>query len=221
MKTNPPVPRAATAALLVCLLAALAACGGSKPGAAPSSAPPSTSPATSAASVPASPPPSEKAATVDSAAPGDIPDTQAFVAFRSDAGHFTLQVPEGWAQQAGTAGVTFTSTVNAISVVWKTAPAAPTAASAGAADVPQLQGTERAFQLGGVKAVTLPAGGAVEITYQANGAPNPVTGKQYRMDVQRFELYRGGTQVVLTLSSPVGADNVDPWAKVSRSFAWL
>jgi hypothetical protein len=162
---------------------------------------------------------SEQPLPADSAVPGDIPDTTQFVTYRSDAGHFNIRYPEGWAQQAGPSSVTFTGTLNTISVAWMPAATAPTVA--GAQELAQLQQTERAFAPGKVSAVNLPAGPAVEITYQANSEPNAVTGKQYRLDVQRFELWKAGTEVVLTLSSPAGADNVDPWTVVSKSFTWL
>jgi hypothetical protein len=80
--------------------------------------------------------------------------------------------------------------------------------------------SERAFQLQGVKSVSLPGGSAVLLTFQENSRANAVTGKQYRLDVQRFEFFSNGTEAVLTLSSPVGADNVDPWRLISESFAW-
>jgi hypothetical protein len=66
----------------------------------------------------------------------------------------------------------------------------------------------------------LSAGPAVLITYEANSQPNAVTGKQYRLVVERFELFKNGTEGVISLSSPVGADNVDPWRTVSESFKW-
>jgi hypothetical protein len=47
-----------------------------------------------------------------------------------------------------------------------------------------------------------------------------VTGQQYRLDVQRYSLYRHGTEVAIGLRSPVGADNVDPWHIVTQSFTW-
>jgi hypothetical protein len=53
-----------------------------------------------------------------------------------------------------------------------------------------------------------------------NSAPNAVTGKQYRDDVLRYELFRGGEELVLTLTSPVGSDNVDPWRVVTQSLRW-
>ena len=63
-------------------------------------------------------------------------------------------------------------------------------------------------------------GPAVLIEYQANSDPNPVTGKQYRLDVLRYELYKSGSEVAITLLSPVGSDNVDPWRIITESYAW-
>ena len=68
--------------------------------------------------------------------------------------------------------------------------------------------------------VTRKSGKAVLIKYRADSTPDAVTGKVRRLDVERYELWRNGTQAVLTLSGPQGADNVDPWRIVTDSFAW-
>jgi hypothetical protein len=132
--------------------------------------------------------------------------------------------------------VTFTDKLNSVSATWFKTSQAPTKASATTRDVPELKRTQRAFRLGHVItcaptctipystapiSVTLPAGNAIVITYQANSAPNPVTGKQYRDEVLRFEFFKNGHEVALTLSGPLGSDNVDPWTLVSQSFRWL
>jgi hypothetical protein len=204
-------------AALVVLLAACAKAAPQPAGTTPSSPTPAAG-NTVAAPVAS---PTEKPAPVDSAVPGDIPDTTQFVTHRSDAGQFTIKAPEGWAEQSGVTSVSYTGTVNSIAVAWMPTPAAPTTQSATSRDVAALGQSERGFQLGRVATVALPAGPAIEITYQANSSPNPVTGKQYRLDVVRYELWKSGTEAVITLSSPAGADNVDPWATVSKSFAWL
>lgn len=64
------------------------------------------------------------------------------------------------------------------------------------------------------------AGSAVLITYRADSAPNSVTGKVVSQDVQRYEFFNNGKTVTLTLSAPVGSDNVDPWRTVTDSFRW-
>jgi hypothetical protein len=165
------------------------------------------------------PVPSEGPVPAENNPPGDIPDDTAFVPYRA-AGGFKFVVPEGWARTSTHSTVTFSDKLNSISAGWFSASSAPTVSSARQTDVPDLQKTERAFRLQNVTSVSLPSGAAVLIVFQENSAPNKVTGKQYRLDVQRFELYHGGTEAVLTLSSPVGADNVDPWRIVSESLAW-
>jgi hypothetical protein len=152
--------------------------------------------------------------------PGDIPDNTVFVPYTSRSGGFAIEVPEGWARSSTGSGVRFTSTLNGIAVSWSPAVSAPTTTSARSLDVPALQRSEAAFRLQDIRAVALPTGPAVLITYQENSAPNRVTGKQYRLVVERFELFKNGMEAVLTLSSPVGADNVDPWRIVSESFRW-
>jgi hypothetical protein len=48
-----------------------------------------------------------------------------------------------------------------------------------------------------------------------------VTGKVFRDAVERYEFYRNGTETVVILAGPTGADNVDPWRTVTNSFRWL
>ncbi len=48
-----------------------------------------------------------------------------------------------------------------------------------------------------------------------------LTGRQYRLVIERFEFFKNGRPAVLTLSSAVGSDNVDPWRIVSESFRWV
>jgi hypothetical protein len=152
--------------------------------------------------------------------PGDIPDNTVYVTFRSSGGRFAVKVPEGWARATHPAEVSFASALNSITLGWTAMSSAPTVATAKSVDVPALQTTQPAFQLQSVTQVHLSGGTAIEIVYQVNSKPNAVTGKQYRLVVERFELFKNGREDVLSLSSPVGADNVDPWRIVSESFRW-
>ncbi|MGW7755716.1 hypothetical protein ACWGK6_30135 [Streptomyces violaceusniger] len=45
-------------------------------------------------------------------------------------------------------------------------------------------------------------------------------GKSVRDSVERYVFFHYGRQVVLTLTGPTGADNVDPWRIVSDSLRW-
>jgi hypothetical protein len=159
---------------------------------------------------------SESPVPVESNPPGDIPDNTVFVPYHSAKGGWTVTVPEGWSRTTTGTTVTFTDKLNTVQVGAR--PGTPvTLASAKKTDVPILASSTRAFKLTSVTEVTLPAGPAVLISYQANSDPNAVTGKQYRLDVLRYELFHAGTRTTLTLLSPVGADNVDPWRIVTQS----
>jgi hypothetical protein len=200
---------AASAAAITVILA-----GCSTSGSAATSA---TSATNSSASGPAA---SQAPLPAESNPPGDIPDTTVYVPYRSAKGHVAIKVPEGWARQNTAASSTFTSNLNSISVAWQPMTSAPTMSTARSVTVPHLSHAALAFRLQSVKAVTLPGGPAVEIVYEVNSPPNAVTGRQYRLVIERFEFYKNGRSAVLSLSSTVGSDNVDPWRIVSDSFRW-
>jgi hypothetical protein len=151
---------------------------------------------------------------------GDIPDNQVFVPYRPPGGRFTVKVPEGWArvQQGGT--VTFTDKLNTIRMETRPAPAAPTVASARQAELPAIRSASRRYEPGEVTQVRRAAGGVVLVTYKADAAADPVTGKVVHDAVERYEYWQGGTEAILTLAGPVGADNIDPWRIVTDSFRW-
>ncbi len=203
----------------------LTACGKAQTSASSTQPPsnPATSrpPVTNSSSPTQKPVPSEKPVPTESSPPGDIPDSIAFVPYTSKDGGFKITTPEGWARTAKKGSVIFTDKLNTVELTWGPASAAPTVKTATADEVPVLQSSVRAFTLGSVKNAPLPAGPAVLISYQANSEPNAVTAKQYRQDVLRYELFHNGTQVNLTLLSPVGADNVAPWRIVTESLAWV
>jgi hypothetical protein len=201
----------------------LSACAGSQLTANPTttSSPAPTDTGASPTATTESPVPSEKPVPTEDSPPGDIPDNIAFVPYRSRTGAFSITTPEGWSRTTSRDSVTFTDKLNTVEVSWAAAASAPSVKSATADEVPALEQTVRAFSLVSVKGTTLPAGPSVLISYQANSDPNRVTGKQYRQDVLRYELFHRGTQVDLTLLSPVGADNVDPWRIVTESLRWM
>jgi hypothetical protein len=65
--------------------------------------------------------------------------------------------------------------------------------------------------------VTLGGGPAVLTIYETTSSADPVTGRRYRLTVDRFTFVHTTRVLVLSLSSPVGADNVDPWRIISQS----
>ena len=156
----------------------------------------------------------------DAAPPGDIPDNQGFVTYSPPDSVYTVKVPEGWARTDAPTEVNFTDKLNGIDVRVVDAVSAPSVESAKADEVPKLAAATACFELKTVAAITRKAGPAVVITYRDDSAPDPVTGRVVRDDVERYEFWRNGKQATLTLSAPAGSDNVDPWRTVTDSFTW-
>ena len=225
MRTTPGWSRILAAVVAVGLAGVACAKGasGASPTTAPTTGSTSAPPTTGATSQPSSGPSpvhTESPVPVESNPPGDIPDSTVYVAYRSAGGHFQIKVPEGWSRRTASSSVSFASKLNSVTVTWGKSSTAGNPSSVKRHEVPKLASTERAFQLQSVKQVSLPGGRAVLVQFRANSAPNSVTGKQYRLVVLRFDFFRNGVEASLDLSSPVGADNVDPWRIVSESFRW-
>jgi hypothetical protein len=152
--------------------------------------------------------------------PGDIPDSQAFVKYTNTAGGYQLEVPEGWARTENGADVTFVSKFDGVKVHVTSATSAPTAARAQANEVKQLQSQSHAVTISGVSEVNLPAGKVVVIKYTSNSDADPVTNKRLRLDNQTYLYYRNGKEAQLTVWAPLGADNIDQWNRMAKSFRW-
>ena len=195
--------RTAVAAGAAALAVGLAGCGGSSsPGSSGNAGPTKTVDPNTAEISPA----------------GDIPDNQAFVAYSPPGSGYSLKVPEGWARTTSSNGVTsFTDKLNAIQVQSMPAQVALTARDARSTELPTLAKRVKGFKVGTVSTVTRSAGHAVRIAYQARSPADPVTGRSHTNAVERYVFFHAGKDVVLTLSGPKGADNVDPWKIVTDS----
>ena len=169
---------------------------------------------------PTAAPPTTQQSQGDVSPAGDIPDNQAFVAFTPADRSFTVKVPEGWARTDSAGVIAFTDKLNTIEIESRPATTAPTVESVNANDIPAIAAHVNGFQPGVVTAEVRRAGDVVLVTYRADSAPNPVTGKVTQEAVERYAFYRPGQQATITLSGPVGADNIDPWRTVTDSFAW-
>jgi hypothetical protein len=144
---------------------------------------------------------------------GDIPDNQAYVAYKGNG--YSVKVPEGWSRTATGGAVTFSDKLNSITAKSVSAKAQPSVARAKAALVPAL--AKKGYKITSVSTVQRTAGTAVVIKYVAPGTPNPVTGKTVKDAVEQYIFFKNGKEVILTLSGPTTADNVDPWKLVSNS----
>jgi hypothetical protein len=164
-----------------------------------------------------------KATAVATAAPevavaGDIPDSQAFVAYASPDG-YSIKVPEGWARSTDGAATVFTDKFNTIRIETTSAPTAPTVDSV-KTDLAPVAASSKGYAAGKITALSRKAGPVIVATYTQDSAPNSVTSKTVRLDVERYVFWKAGKAAVVTLSSAAGSDNVDPWKIVTDGFSW-
>ena len=188
-----------------CAVLMLAACGGSPAGGIGSSG-------TSGGAGPS---------TVETNQAGDIPDNTAYVPFRGSSGRWEVSVPQGWARTSVGNAVVFTDKLNSVRLEDMPAATAPTVDSAKATEIPGIRSSGQGVSLGAVALVHRKGGDAVQIDYSLDSPPDSVTGKVVRDAVERYEFFHNGTELVVTLTGPAGADNVDPWRAVTDSVRWL
>ena len=58
------------------------------------------------------------------------------------------------------------------------------------------------------------------LVYHAPADPDPVTGKQVPLTVDRYYVPGSGSIAVVSLASPDGVDNVDAFRLMIESFKW-
>jgi hypothetical protein len=146
-------------------------------------------------------------------AAGDIPDDQVFVPYVPADHGFAVDVPEGWARTNDGGAVVFTDKLNTVRIETAARPQAPTVRSVTTDELPH-------HPHGKVATAHRVAGDAILLTYERTSTPDPVTGRTRTESVERYEFWHQGREVDLTLSGPKGADNIDPWLKVTESLRW-
>jgi hypothetical protein len=151
---------------------------------------------------------------------GDIPDTQVFVPFTPPTKLFTVSVPEGWAQTTDGVATVFTDKLNAVRIEMRPALVRLTPDVIRQQELPGIQSSSPGYRFGAISVVQRKSGPVFLVTYQATSPPNEVTGKSGVDAVERYEFWRDGHEAILTLSGPLGADNVDPWRTITDSLQW-
>jgi hypothetical protein len=161
----------------------------------------------------------EAAVAPEVSPPGDIPDNQAFVVYKSPAG-FSIKVPEGWARKEAPNQTVYNDKYNHISLTMTDVSRPVDMAYAKSTLASELEKSGRAVKITKISEVKLKAGTAIKIAFDSNSEPNAVTNKQVREENELFYFTKGGKLLALQLSAPKGADNVDQWKLISSSFRW-
>jgi hypothetical protein len=152
-------------------------------------------------------------------AAGDIPDTATYLRYRGKS--YSIEYVEGWVQARLAADGVRMSDID--SFVQVTLGARPTHSLAAFVNGPGLTAAKREYQKFAkvsVISVKLPAGSAMLLVFKARSTPDPVTGKQVTLLVDRYFVVGHSRLAVITLATPVGVDNVDAFRRISHSFTW-
>jgi len=152
---------------------------------------------------------------------GDIPDTQVFVTYASSSGGYQLEVPEGWGRSTNGTEVSFVGKLDGVRISLAQASLVPTANSVSTNQAVTLEQSGQAVRDVCVQDVQLHGKPAVLMVYTSNSDPDPVTGKQVRLENNAYLFFKNGKLATLWLWAPLGADNVDQWKLISRSFRWV
>jgi hypothetical protein len=198
--------------LLIFVLLLAGGCGSS------SKTPATSSSSASAAGAAAQEGGTALAADAKSAATGDIPDTQNFLTLKDLRLRVSMLYPEGWTLREAPSGVSIADKNNLVRISLSRG-SPPTIASV-QAQLAALKRSTPALKASPPQAVSLRSGPAVKATYTTQSAPNPVTGKQVTLTVDRYVLAHGGRVAIVDLGTPIGVDNVDAYRRMIESFKW-
>jgi hypothetical protein len=207
----------ALACVAICGLGTTA-CGSS--GSSSSTSATSPSPASSSTAAPSGSNSGSGALSADanSAATGDIPDTQNYLVFSNRKAGYSMKYPEGWSQLGSADNVTFRDKNNLVRVKVSNGTAPTPAAVTG--QLKALSASSPTLAVTSVKAISLGGQQAVKATYSTESAPNAVTGKRVLLLVDRYALSKGGKVATVDLGTPKGVDNVDAYRMMIQSFRW-
>jgi hypothetical protein len=148
---------------------------------------------------------------------GDVPDNVVWIHYSGPV--FAIQYPEGWVRNISASGstATFSDKDSHISVtVIPGSTQTPTTQSV----TSEIAGISGAKITAAARQFTLPAGTAIKVSYQVLGPADPVTGKQPRLVIDRYEMTSSGRVAILELAAQVGIDNVDAYLAIAKSFKW-
>ena len=146
---------------------------------------------------------------------GDVPDNVVWIHYSGPV--FSIQYPEGWVRNITTDGATATISDKDSRIMVTITSAPPPTTQSVTGEVAAMSGAKITVA---PRQVTLPAGTAIKVSYEVLGPADPVTGKQPRLVVDRYEFGHSGRVAVLELAAQVGIDNVDAYLAIAKSFKW-
>ncbi|GAC1437518.1 MAG: hypothetical protein NVSMB65_11830 [Chloroflexota bacterium] len=146
---------------------------------------------------------------------GDIADNAVYLRYH---GHgFAVEYVEGWLRTAAPRGATFSDKDSRVVVDLRPRLKGSLAAYVQHVDLPRLM-RATGFRRGTITNESVAGRRALRLTYAGRSAPDDVTGKTVALQVERYYVDGPRALGVITLSTPVGVDNVDAFRRIAHSF---
>jgi hypothetical protein len=185
--------------------------------AAPTVSAPTASPSASQAPEP-SPSASQAPEPSGGTTSGDVPDNAVFLTYRGANPAFSIQYVEGWQVTPQPDGVVIRDK-DSSETVSIAPPQADVAGYVASTDMPALR-AQPGFGL--ITQDIVKAGGSsyVHLVFHLTSPPDPVTGKQLPLTVDRYYVPGSSGLAIVSLATPDGVDNVDAFRQMIESFGW-
>lgn len=151
---------------------------------------------------------------------GDIPDSQTFVRYSPPDGAYSVELPEGWARSSSGSVTSWTQQYDGVSMSLSRAAGEPALADMSPGRLKSLDAVGGMPHIAKVEQVLIHGRKALVAYYYSESAPDPVTNKSLKLENEAYFFFNSGKLAALRLWAPAGADNVDQWRRISRSFEW-
>jgi hypothetical protein len=149
---------------------------------------------------------------------GDIPDNAVFLTYDGASPAFSIQYVEGWQVTPKVDGVEIRDKDSSETVA-VVAPQANVAGYVASTDLPALR-AQAGFGLIKQDTVTARASSNIHLAFHLTSPPDPVTGKQVPLTVDRYYVPGPSGLAIVSLATPAGVDNVDAFRQMIGSFRW-
>ncbi len=149
---------------------------------------------------------------------GDVSDNAVYLRYQGRG--FSIEYVEGWLQTVparGTQGIIFHDKDSASAVELRPPPHQALPAYVQRSDLPALARSP-GFARGALAPDSIGGYRALRLSYRGLSAPDDVTGKTAPLQFDRYYVPGPRALAVITLSTPLGVDNVDAFNRIAHSF---
>lgn len=146
---------------------------------------------------------------------GDIPDSAVYLSYHGRS--FSVDYVEGWLQTITAHGVSFNDKDSSVVVELRPRLSESLTAYVQRTDLPRLAHTA-GFRRGALTHDSIARYTTLRLVYRGRSAPDAVTGKTVVLQNDRYYISGAHALAVITLSTPLGVDNVDGFRRIAHSF---